>query len=345
MACTLKDVAKAAGVGVSTASYVLSGSGLNKVAASTRERIVRTAEKMGYRVNMAGRMLHGAASKTIGLLECPRSVVIFSELVPLVCHELKKRGYQTFYRGGDTPRASDELNREAISDFLSRGVDGILIACFDQRQVFPRKDCPVPLTVFGGSDWDVRVDLEQCAYLAARHLLEHGHRRIGYLLPDDKHNEDKLRGYRRALNEFGVKPRSGWLMKVCPTPRWRDVIDRGIAHGHLTAVCCSSDFYAVKLMTWLQWRGYRIPDDVAVTGFDGISLVDTLQIQLTTAVQPVEQLAKKLADTMIRKIERQILTRLPEPVQLPGKLHIGRSCGCSAASEPEIDWNSVRMYL
>ena len=345
MSCTLKDVAKAAGVGVSTASYVLSGSGLNKVADSTRERILRTAAEMGYRVNMAGRMLHGAASKTIGLLECPRSVVIFSGLVPMVCHELKKRGYQTFYRGGDTPCDSNDLNQEAIDDFISRGVDGILVACFGQLQTFPRGRCPVPMTVFGGGDWDVRVDLAQCAWLTARHLLEHGHRRIGFLLPDDKHNRDKLRGYRKALREYSVTPDPAWLIKVCPTPDWRQEIERGIRRERLTAICCSSDFYAVKLMTWLQWQGYRIPDDIAITGFDGISLVDSLQIPLTTAVQPVEQLAVTLADTMIRKIETQTMSRLPKPNQLPGKLHIGHSCGCSATAEPEIDWETVRMYL
>ena len=344
MACTLKDVAKAAGVGVSTASYVISGSGLHKVAKSTQEHILRTAEKLGYRVNIAGRMLHGASSKTIGLFEYNRSVVVFSELVPLICRELKKCGYQTYYRGCDKEYSSDTA-QDAIEDFVSRRVDGIIVACFDQLQFVNRAKCPIPLTVFSGCDWDVRVDLAQCSYLIARHLLEHGHRRIGYLLPDDKYNGEKLQGYRQALKEFGIEPNPAWLMRMCTTAEWKKEIERGIDDGRLTAICCSNDFYAIKLMTWLQWRGYRIPEDIAITGFDGISLVDSMQVPLTTIVQPVERVAQTLANIMIHKIENQMLTRLAEPVQLPGDLHIGSSCGCVTTAEPAINWHSVKIHL
>jgi DNA-binding LacI/PurR family transcriptional regulator len=294
---------------------------------------------------MVGRMLQGGASKTIGILECQRSVVIFSELMQLVCRELRKRGYQTYYRIWDNDSNSNEQEQEAVNDFISRRVDGVIIAYFDKQRSFPRCKCPVPLTVFGGGDWDVRIDLEQCAYQTAKHLLNHGHRRIGYLLPDDKCNEDKLQGYRKALKEFGIEPDPSWLIKVCPTPDWQNEIERGICEGRLTAICCSNDFYAVRLMTWLQWRGYNIPEDIAITGFDGVALVDSLQIPLTTVVQPVELLAESLADAMINKIEKQTMTRLPEPIQLQGKLHIGHSCGCAATAEPEIDWHSVKINL
>ena len=344
MPCTLKDVAKAAGVGVSTASYVLSGKGLHKISPSTQKHILDTAQKLGYRVNLAGRLLHGGASKIIGIFEEYRSVAIFSNLMQLVCRELKARGYETYYRTGiEGPTAKDQ-EQEAINDFMSHGVDGIIFAYFNQQGHFSREKCPVPSTVFDGDDYDIRVNLKQCAYVVAKHLLEHGHRKIGYLLPDDQHNVDKLAGYRQALQEFGVEVQADWLIKVYPTPNWEQEINEKIKNHNLTAICCSNDFYAIKLMTYLQWKGYKVPEDIAITGFDGISLVDSLQIPLTTVIQPVNECAISIANTMIRKIEENNMTRLDTPLQLDGQLHIGNSCGCTKHCKPEINWEATTLH-
>ncbi|WP_176013127.1 LacI family DNA-binding transcriptional regulator [Victivallis sp. Marseille-Q1083] len=336
MAVTLKDVARHANVGVSAASYVLSGSGLNKVSEATRARIFAAATKLGYRVNHAGRMLHGGRSRTIGVVECVRSVPLFAELMQLVCNELAMLGYRTFYQ------VTDAWKEELLGEFVSRGVDGIIIADYGFDLKLPMADAGTPMVVFSGGAADIRIDLEYGAWLAVRHLIEHGHTRIGYLYPDTGRSDAKLAGWRRALAEAGIDARDEWLIKVFPTPRWREAIDRAVDREKVTAIGASCDDYAVKLMKYLTSRGLRVPEDIAVFGYDGMRYVEDLAVPLSTVVQPVERVAFSMCHMMMKKLDRE--TPVVPEVLLPA-LHLGRSCGCRPQSTLSIDWSSTSINL
>ncbi len=337
MSVTLKDVARHANVGVSAASYVLSGSGLHKVSEATRARIFAAATQLGYRVNHAGRMLHGGKSRSIGVLENNRSIPVFSELMQLVCKELAFLDYQTLYQvvdGGSLQAVIDE--------FISRGVEGIIIADYGFTPQYSLEHCPVPTVLFRSFDADVSVDIEAGAYRAARHLLEHGHRNIAYLYPDTGGTDLKLRGYRRALAEAGIEAVDSWLLKIFPTPHWREVIDRAVDVDGVTAICASCDDYAAKLMRYLSFRGIRVPDDVAVFGYDGMRYVEDLAVPLSTVIQPVERIAYLLCRRMMEKLESSL--SIP-PVILAPELYLGRSCGCRPQSKPAIDWSILSLAL
>jgi|GEM_PF-4056397 LacI family transcriptional regulator len=343
---TLKDVARVAGVSVSTASYVMSGNGLDKIRDVTRNRVLTAADSLGYKVNMAGRLLQGGPSQTIGIIECQRSIPIFSELMQMVSRKLDTMGYRTNYRIANVNPDNIDKEQEAVNDAVACHVDGIILAFYNKFRTFPREKCTVPLTIFNGTEPDVKVNHEHGTYLAVQHLIGHGHRKIGYVLPDNPHNLSKLNGYRRALCEAGIEPDSNWLAKIFPTHRWREELDRLVFEEKVTAVCASNDTYAVNTMQYFKWRGIRIPDDVAMFGYDGLSYVDWLEVPLSTVVQPVELLGETIARVMLDKIARKDMKPPAEPYDLLPRLHLGQSCGCRTRQGcPDIAWADISVYL
>lgn len=343
---TLKDVARVAGVSVSTASYVMSGNGLDKVRDVTRNRVFAAAQSLGYKANMAGRLLQGSPSQTIGIIECQRSIPIFSELMCLVSQELNKTGYRTNYRVINVNPDNSDKETEAVHEAMAYQMDGVILVYYNRIREFSRKKCSIPLAILNGADADVQVDHEYGGYLAARHLIEHGHRRIGYVCPGNPHNKQKIQGYCRALCEAGIEPEKNWLAEVFPTRRWREELDRLVFREKVTAICASNDAYAFNSMCYFKRRNLKVPDDIAITGYDGLSYVNWPDVSLSTVVQPVEALALKIAQVMIDKISTKNMERLTEPYNLKPYLHIGQSCGCAGAQdEPDIDWADINVYL
>lgn len=335
MSVTIYDVAKAAGVGISTVSRVLNEN--TNVREETRHRVLEAIEALGYKPNILARNLSRSHVQTVGVvlsyLTSPFQVTVLQGIERF----LAQAGLDLTIFSMESPK-----RRETLLENLSHGrrCDGLIAISFTPQdrflQRFQRYHIPVVIADF----WDeyipsVFVDNEEGGYLATRHLLGLGHTRIGYILDHteppngvggNEPGADRQRGYRRALQEAGIafEPRlvveSGLHTRERGAAAAEVLLNRG---EPLTAVFAASDMIALGVMEYARAQGLRIPEDLAVVGFDDIELASFAG--LTTVRQPMQEMGRQAAEIVTRLMRGEKVSRTSR--QLPVELIVRDSCG------------------
>ncbi|MBS1369897.1 MAG: LacI family DNA-binding transcriptional regulator [Lentisphaeria bacterium] len=338
---TMKDIAREVGVDVSVVSVVLNRrEGRIGVSGPRREQILETARKLGYMPNTAARQLKGKESRIIGLVMPNWTHETPGDLRRYISEALCRRGYQTFL----TTLLDDEQNPErAVRDLLSRNIDGIIFA--NSRCELKREDYPVPIVT--GYDnvplGDLGFDLAHGTRIATDHLLGHGHRKIVYMTNRDK--PMKRSGWETALRDAGIAPRESWFLELTENFDFRRQLDSLIKQEGVTAVVCCNDFFAGRLIWYLTRHGYKVPEDIAVTGFDGTGFSQCMNPPLTTVVLPVRELAERYVELMLARLDRGDEPPAAEPFRLKPHLHIAASCGCRDNLPDIIYWREQSVTL
>lgn len=331
MPITLRELARAANVSVTTASRVLSNS-RHVVSADTRERVLRLASEMGYRPNMMARGLRNDHSYTVGIMTHD----ITSPFAPIISHGiqdgLKEAGYFCVIASFD---GDVNLQTKAIDDLISRGVDGIavveswqyvaksMLEKAHKPYVFCERAFATPITN------SVVTDNVNGARLAIAHLTRAGHRRIGFINGEARsyYARDRLRGYKNALAEADIPfdpalvIRGDWelesgyqaarhLLNLTPRP---------------TAIFAANDMMAVGAIYGIQESGLRVPHDVAVVGYDDRPIASIIRPHLTTVTLPCYQMGREAARLLLSQIEGEI--DFAEELVLQGQLIVRDSCG------------------
>jgi LacI family transcriptional regulator len=328
---TLKKIAEDAGVAFSTVSAVLRGKDYCYVSDAKRKLILDTAEKLGYTPNINSLALRGLPTNAVGVVCSLFTVPIRNKLMSMLVSSLDKNGYRAFL--GDS-RAEHAREDALLKDFCARGVDGVIIDSSRTetalRAAVPA--CKVPIiNIFGeitsGDGCQMTVDRFKGSYIAAEHLIRcHGRRRLAFYTVDRGSNMRKFEGYRRALHDLA--PGAPELLieagfNAAGFAKVRDFIKK----EKPDAVTASSDTLAVALIRLLHDMGLKVPDDMAVTGFDGLDFTGFTEPSIATVVQPVARLAERVAETLLLSMkskEAPTGAALLEPVFRPGG-----SCGCS----------------
>ncbi|MCF8567332.1 LacI family transcriptional regulator [Alicyclobacillus tolerans] len=321
---TIKDVAKLAGVAVSTASDALN----NKlgVKSATRSKVLKAARKLNYVPNELARGLISNSTKTIGIvLSGPESFDIFTnpsffEMVQSIIVVLSKLGYRTQLNVIPT-RDVEQIVRIAHS----RTVDGMLLLGtrgndFEISKLL--KQIPIPYLLVGRriSSEDVcyvSVDDSVCSSIATEFLIKMGHTRIGYIgeLPGDNLAEQRLKGYRDTLNKFGL-PYDDTI--VLPGDFYQESGASAIRQlllnksAYPTAIFVANDLMALGVLEGLQREGLRVPDDISIIGCDNIPNLHLLYIPLTTVSIPFYEIGSIAAE----KIVNMINSNSNEPTQI-----------------------------
>lgn len=328
----MADLARMAGVSISTVSRALSGSPL--IQPATRERIALLARSLNYQVNAGAASLRRRDLSAVGVLlldNAERPMQAASD--PFIMTLVSSLADALAERGLDMLLARYRPDRQAQLPALveSGRVAGLILIgqCHwhDALNELARRD--VPMAVWGaelpGTHYPVvGCDNEAGAYAAARHLIAQGCQRLAFL-GDRAHPEVELRyrGYRRALQEVGLEAASPWREAV----RF-DVPDvAGLAERWQQAsvrpdgVFACSDLMALGLMRALGERGMRVPHELKVVGFDDIPIAAYTQPSLTTVRQPMDQAGPALVDLLMQRLEGQH----PASVQLPAELQVRES--------------------
>jgi LacI family transcriptional regulator len=344
---TIIDVAHLAGVSKSTVSAVLRGTpGTSHKAV---ERVRRAIVELDYQPNNVARQLVGAQSKLIGVVVGDLSNQFFAEMAVHVERSATHAGYSTIFCNtlGDPDR---EL--AAVTRLLQQQVAGILFlsmeASADLLRVAVGGRVPVVFATCRG-EWadSVCIDDTRAAYLATRHLVELGHRRIAFVSTESMESlahAERLEGYRQALRAAGLPlgPVMAWtpgdsVIEVDGEQReLQEVLrDRRLCSG-LFAV---HDFIGVALLDSALALGFAVPEDFAVSSIDNISLARLRAVSLTTVAQPFDAAAEESLSLLIRRINGE-LTGPPTLVTLPLALVPRRSTtGRHSTHEPfeELD--------
>lgn len=292
---SMKDVAARAGVSRTTVSFVLNGREMN-IPEATQRRVWDAVEALGYRPNTLARSLRAQRSHTIGFISDEIGTTPYAGEILQGAQDLAWE-HETLLLSVNTS-SREALKRTAVNMLLDRQVDGIIYAAMYHRAVHPPKnitDVPVVLLdcyVDDRSLPSVVPDEVKGGYEATHHLLEKGHRRIGFLCDGSgvPAAVGRLDGYQQALAAYGVA-----FDPALVTYSDTSVQAGGFRDAHTlmqldeppTALFCFNDRMAMGAYDALRERGYTVPDDVAVVGFDNQELIAAhLHPSLTTMQLP-----------------------------------------------------------
>ncbi len=287
---TIKDVAKLAGVALSTASYALSGD--SRVSSKTRSKVLEAARQLNYRKNGFAMDLKRSRTKTIALILTDLSGPYYSELIRSVQEVALTNGYDLIACSSMGGRDST-----AVKFLREKRADGAIILAPNIRdEVLIETSGPqFPIVVMDRplcSEFlvNVLVDGEQGGYTATRYLLENGHRHVAYISgsSDSYDNHLRYQGYLRALAEAGLEEQSKWrLSGNFVREGGYNATKMMIMQGSLpTAVFYGNDEMAIGGLKAFEESGISVPDDVSVIGFDDIQLAEYVNPPLTTIRQP-----------------------------------------------------------
>jgi LacI family transcriptional regulator len=310
---TILDVARAAGVSKSTVSNVVRDA--EGVAPATRERVLSAIAAVGYRPNALARNLVRRRTTTVGIVVGDLANPFYSELAKLAEQRLSTVGLATMICNTDGHPESELAKIEML---LEHRVAGILMLQFSGRQATLTELRAQAVAVVIVSLWEeqadcVAIDEREGVALAVSHLLELGHRRIGYLssdLVEPQTDSVRFDGYARALERLGLEPDPELFVRL-ERPAYlrsddslRAAIRRVLALAKPpTAFFASNDLVAIDLLETLEELDVEVPTDVSVVGFDDILVAGLARVSLTTVAQPREELAQIGIELLLERIE------------------------------------------
>lgn len=324
---TLKDVAVASGVSISTVSRVLDDR-TPRSRSATAERVRAIADDLGYRRNVSASSLRRGATATIGVLVPRLTDAVMALMFEAVERAARRRGYFAVVATcGDD---ADE-ERRATETLLDRGVDGLVLATARLDDVLPAslRDRGIPHVLALRSDGVSPSSLgddETGGYLAVRHLLDLGHRDIGVITGPwfTSSGRDRRAGAERAFREAGI---------ALPEERVLAVgygLDHGIEAARRllggsdrpTAVFAANDNLAVGVSTVARAMGMDAGPDLSIVGYNDIPLVSRLPVPLTSVHTHFDRIAEIALDMILeigstRGIERTMPTLIPRASTAP----------------------------
>ncbi len=323
----MKELAEKAGVSRPAVSAVLNNSPTIRVSAKTREKILKLVDEMKFVPNYAAQQLKKRESSLIGMVSVSNRQGLIAVLQDEVASLLQLQGFEVL----NIRLSEGEGIEKMMGIFRAREVDGIMAFTMKKpiKQTQAEKIPVVYCSHLNDCGFDVGCDTEAGGYLAARHLLEHGRRRIMFLELNmrSKHNQSKFQGVLRALNEAGIEAGEESIL-LCAGLGKEAIVNR-LKVFKADAVICCNDFAAAELMKILYWSKIKVPDDIALVGFDGYSFCLHSPVSLATVVQPIQEQARHAVKIMMERIRNKEHSTEFINLNLAPRFQPGGSCGCS----------------
>lgn len=336
---TLKDVARAAGVHISTASRALNAETRALVNVETAGRVLATAERLRYRPHPLALGLKTNRTHTIGMVVSDLISPFTAPILAGAQRALSEVGYSLLI-GADTDKTTDHT-RTAVETFLDRRVDGLIVANarLDFAPPEPLLDHEVPTVLVNrsvrGDSFPAIVGDEHIALTGVvRHLIELGHTRIAHVA-GPQHVSTGL--YRRMsfVEALTTSRLDTSLRSIFEAGSFRmkdgyDAAQAALDSGlGFTAIVAANDLLALGCIDAIQERGLDVPGDISVTGYDDILLVDRLEPPLTTVSSPYEEMGASAAQMLVGMLGGQYRGIEPpyEPIRLAPSLVVRSSSG------------------
>ena len=307
---TLDDVAKTAGVSTATVSRCLNSP--DRVVESTRIRVMKAVEELGYTPNFGARVMAAQRTFTIGAIIPTMENAIFARGLQAFQEELHSRGYTLLV---SSSAYRQDLEKEQIRALVARGADGILLIGYDRDpeiyRYLERQNTPVLIAwAFSDENELPSIGFNNCASMRelAQKVIDFGHRRIGVISGITMGNDraaERLKGIKDAVasNALGDE-----VLSVIETPY--EIEAGGDALEELmkiedrpTVVMCGNDVLAVGALRRAQDIGLNVPHDLSVTGFDDIELSRIVAPSITTVHVPHREMGRRAAIELVKMVE------------------------------------------
>lgn len=317
---TIKDVAKRAGVSISTASYALNN--VPYVKPSTKAKVLKAAQELNFTPNANARNLKTKKSNNIGVFVYGFSGPVFSDLLEGVNKAVHQLGYNIVVTSGPS---SETLLRE-------RQVDAAIIfdSMLDQDVLLQyAKQAPVVVLdrqLEGMNIYHSFINNETLVHQLIHQVIDRGYKKLAYLSgPKDAfNNQERYKGFLKALQERNLKPFAHYQGDF--TIQSGYLIGKKIATAAMRPdfVFCANDESALGLMRALKEQDVRIPQDIGLAGFDGVYLKDTfVQPSLTTIAIDHFKWGQDVAEFLIDLLNEKKLKHVIPPV---GMIVMNGSC-------------------
>lgn len=307
---TIKDVAKRAGVAISTASYALNGH--DKIKGATRERVLQAAKELNYRKNGLARDLKMSKTNTIALILSDLVGPFYSELIRGVQELVLEKGYDLIVCSsyGDESSTAAKFLRETR-------VDGVILLAHNIKSDFIRESARegFPIIVLDRYLTDnphivsINVNNHEGAYEATNYLIDKGKSSIAFIsgpqVSADSH--DRLAGYRQALKDRGLTYHSKWTINGKFTQEGGYQATQMLIHqgGIPDAIFYANDEMAIGGLDALKDHNISVPKEISIIGFDDIQIAAYLHPQLTTMRQPKYEIGKLASHVIFQILEGQ----------------------------------------
>jgi LacI family transcriptional regulator len=312
---TMQTIAERVGVSQATVSYVLNNKPGARVSAPLRAEILRIARELNYYPNEAARRLAGMRSRTLGILQLyVRHSVLSgwwsSEVMRGIADTGFAQGYHLMIYA-----LNEDVREICLNAVYSGRLEGLIILAPQKDEPLLKELCEadIPLAavgtqqVYGCKMVAVDADNEMGGYLATRHLLEQGHRRIAHLhgVLSIPNAYDRYQGYLRALQEANL-PIDHDLLALSDFSEWgayeatQRLLQRPTPP---TAIFAANDVSAIGALRAVKDAGLRVPDDIAIIGYDGAPLTELTEPPLSTMAQPACEMGRTAARLLIEVIE------------------------------------------
>lgn len=317
MSASMKEIAEKVGVSRATVSMVLNNKSNVLIGEKTRGKVLRVAKELGYRPNILARGLAMGKTFTLGVILPDVIYSYFTQIIEGIESEAHKKQYNVFicYSGNDSSR-----ERKYIEALLEHRMDGILVAPLENNTNLDLYEhlnkTNFPLVLIDRYFPEIKLpfvgpDVEKTAYIAAKHLIEQGCKRILFLTKDLRcsYIEGQLKGYEKSLCEYGIPYRQDLIMRIHPYPR-----DPGFSVGKkvisdflensgciFDGIFTVDDDIGAGVLKGLEAKNIKVPEEVAVIGADDLVMSQYLEIPLSSLAQQKYQMGAQAARIVLNK--------------------------------------------
>lgn len=305
---TIKEVAKLAGVSVSTVSRTLNNG--KYIKGKTKNKIIKVIKECEYRPNIIARGLRTKKTNSIGLIVPDITNEFFAKMALSIEKKLSEMNYNLLLCNSEE---NQEIERRYIKTLLDKLVDGIIFISsgYDENLSLFTENIPIVMI-------DRKISLnnivfitsqnEEGGYLATKHLVENGCRKI-IMLKDEKVVStmiSRFKGYKKALREYGLPFDPNLIIELEIS---REAVKEKILRIHnqikFDGIFAGTDLLAIGAVKALIKLGYKIPDEVQIVGFDNIAAADFYNPGITTISQQIEKMGEKSAQIIVDIIEKK----------------------------------------
>ena len=349
---TIQDIARLAGVSKATVSRVLNQK--SNVDPVTRERVLRIMKEKSFVPSITAAGLAGGRTRLIGVLAPPLTWPTVPEIMRGVAEVIEHTSYEIVLYSISPARNHRDVLDRILAMKLSSGLLAILPGQLSEH-LNGLHDQGLPIVTIDDQGpptsipW-VGIDNRSSAYEATRHLIELGHRRIAHVKGPEEFrcSLERYEGYQQALLEAGIEPDPRYVFQgsfeIIGGRQQARAIFSMHEHEWPTAIFVGNDQMAYGVLTVAEEYGVRIPEDMAVVGFDDIPLSAHMKPTLTTVKQPLYEIGEKAIELLLSFIEPQnpfnndrqegslqpsssLPDREPIRIQLATSLIVRESCG------------------
>lgn len=317
----LVDIANKAGVSRAAVGHILNNSGVDSVRVSeaTRQKVLKIAEELDYRPNRAAQRLRGMPTKIIGVVLDTVNLAVFSARLSAIEAEAHSRGYRLMI--GQAHHDPAEI-KTYLDDFADHGMDAILCMFDVMQDIRPklkkvfrdRSNIILHSSPILKTQPCVRVETSSAIEQLVDHLADRGRKRVAIQLWSPS---DQLMSIRSDAWKANVKRRKLatsesliWTNPEATQKPSRDAIDdciqKLVVKNKADAIIASNDEWAVRIMQGLHRHGYKVPGDLAVTGYDNLDIADVIEPGLTTIDQCHAAYAKAALDLVEESLQGEI---------------------------------------